>query len=225
MGRPGVMVVAAAAVLVVLAAASGPVRIWTTPASQVGPSRVETTGTSDTIALPGAAPDEASESSGWSGALLQIVAVLTILAAVLALVSIGRSARPRRRRRVGQRRDGEIGALPELAEHELTVDVDAARAALAEGEPRNAIVACWLQLERDAAAAGLARSEAETSAEYVERVVAVSSVDPVPIGELAALYREARFSRHHLNDDHRARASTALNRVAAALRRGVKVVP
>ena len=154
---------------------------------------------------------------------MQIVGVLIVLAAVASLASIGRSARPHWRRRVRQRRDREIGALPELAEHEVTVDVHAARVALAAGEPRNAIIACWMQLERDAASAGLARAEAETSAEYAERVVALSSVDPIPIRELAALYREARFSRHDLTDDHRARASTALNRVAAALRRGVEV--
>jgi hypothetical protein len=80
-----------------------------------------------------------------------------------------------------------------------------------------------MQLEHDAAAAGLPRDAAETSAEYVERVVAASSVDPAPIRELAALYREARFSRHELSDDHRTRALAALNRVEAVLRSSVVV--
>ena len=115
-------------------------------------------------------------------------------------------------------------SLPEVRERELTVDVDSARAALSGGTPRNAIVACWMQLERDAAAAGLPRAAAETSAEYVERVVAASSVDPAPIRELAALYREARFSRHELSDDHRTRALAALNRVEAVLKRGAVVL-
>jgi hypothetical protein len=81
-----------------------------------------------------------------------------------------------------------------------------------------------MQLERDAGAAGLSRNAAETSAEYVERVVTASSVDPAPIRELAALYREARFSDHELSDDHRTRALAALNRVEAVLRRTVGVL-
>ncbi len=55
--------------------------------------------------------------------------------------------------------------------------------------------------------------------EYVERVVAASSIDRAPIAELGALYREARFSRHELDDDHRRRAASALDRVVAALER------
>lgn len=114
-------------------------------------------------------------------------------------------------------------ALPDEPAPELAVDTDAARRALAGGTPRNAIVACWMQLERDAAAAGIPRAAAETSTEYVERVVAASSVDPGPIGSLAALYREARFSDHALGDSHRALALVALNRVEAVLRHSVEV--
>ena len=42
--------------------------------------------------------------------------------------------------------------------------------------------------------AGLPCDAAETSAKYVERVVAVSSLDLYRSGARAALYREARFS-------------------------------
>jgi hypothetical protein len=74
-----------------------------------------------------------------------------------------------------------------------------------------------MQLEADVAAAGLPRRTTETSSEYVERVIGRSSVDPLPITELAALYREARFSVHELRDEHRDRASRALDDVVAAL--------
>ncbi|HEY0519376.1 MAG TPA: DUF4129 domain-containing protein [Ilumatobacteraceae bacterium] len=224
MGRRGLVVAAAAAVvLVVLAASSGPVRIWTTPTAEIGPAVVDTTASSEPIAHVEITVKDTGGGHGWNGALVQVVGILVLLAAIFGLVGIGTSARPHWRWLVWRRRGGGIAALPEVAQHELTVDVDAARDALATGAPRDAIVACWMQLERDAAAAGLTRAKAETSAEYVERVVALSSVDPIPIGELAALYREARFSRHDLTDDHRSRAYAALNRVAAALRRGVKV--
>jgi hypothetical protein len=48
-----------------------------------------------------------------------------------------------------------------VAERELAVDVEAARVALAAGSPRNAIVACWMQLERDAAAASAWRRDGD----------------------------------------------------------------
>jgi hypothetical protein len=215
-----------AMVLLVLAASSGPVRIWITPPADVGPSSVDGTGPLDTVALQGSVPRDRSSGQPWGTLVSQILGVLLIVFVVTMVVWVVRlGIWPRTgRRSVRERRDRQITPLPEVNEYELEVDVDAARIALAGGNPRNAIVACWMQLERDAAAAGLPRAAAETSAEYVERVVAASSVDPAPIRELAALYREARFSHHELLDDHRTRALAAMNRVEAALRRGVGVL-
>jgi hypothetical protein len=215
-----------AMVLLVLAASSGPVQLWITPTADVGPSSIGTAGPLVTVAPPDLELPDRSHPNHWGAVFLQVVGVLWIVLAVMVAVWIVRTgAWPRLRRTGARKRSGrQVTALPEVAESELAVDVEAARVALAGGSPRNAIVACWMQLERDAAAAGLPRHEAETSAEYVERVVAASSVDPAPIRELAALYREARFSRHELRDDHRTRALAALNRVEAVLRSSVVVL-
>ena len=212
-------------VLLVLAAASGPIRLWITPPLDVAPSSIDGAGPLDTVAPREAAQPDPSPHE-WGDTLLQLLAVLLIVLLVTAaawIVRAGRFPMPGRRA-VRGRRHRQITALPETPERELAVDVDAARDALTGGSPRNAIVACWMQLERDVAAAGLPREASETSAEYVERVVVASSVEPGPIRELAALYREARFSRHDLRDDHRTRALAALNRVEAALRRSVEVL-
>jgi hypothetical protein len=221
--RRMVMVGAVAMVLLVLAASSGPVRVWITPPSGPSPSLNDSPSPRDMVAPQDSVSTDRSGGPNWVSTFLLLLGVLLIvLAATVVVRSVGTLGRPGRRRlraRLGRR----IIPLPELPESELTVDVVAARAALAGGSPRNAIVACWMQLERDAAAAGLSRSAAETSAEYIERVVAESSVDPAPIGELAALYREARFSRHELGDDHRTRAFATLSSVAAGLRRSVEV--
>ena len=85
-------------------------------------------------------------------------------------------------------------------------------------------MACWIQLESDVAAAGLPRHVSETSSEYTERVIGQSSVDAAPITELAALYREARFSNHVLGHEHRARAARALDSVVAALHQPGEVI-
>ncbi|MCK0111551.1 DUF4129 domain-containing protein [Ornithinimicrobium sp. F0845] len=73
---------------------------------------------------------------------------------------------------------------------------EARRAALAEGEPRNVVVRCWVALEDAASASGLARDPAETAAEFTRRFLGVWDVDEASTQELAELYREARFSRH-----------------------------
>jgi uncharacterized protein DUF4129 len=215
-----------AMVLLVLAASSSPVRIWITPPLDVGPSSIDGTGPLDTAAPRDSALPDRSVPQHWGGVFVQLLGVLLIVLTVTMVVWIVRAGMWPRPGRSGlrERRHREVTALPEVLERDLAVDVDAARVALVQGSPRNAIVACWMQLERDAAAAGLPRASAETSAEYVERVVAASSVDPAPIRELAALYREARFSRHELRDDHRTRALAALNRVEAVLRRSVEVL-
>ncbi|MGA9276194.1 DUF4129 domain-containing protein, partial [Ilumatobacter sp.] len=91
------------------------------------------------------------------------------------------------------------------------------RAALLDGAPRNAIVRCWMQLERDVAAAGLRRDPADTSLEFTERVLARYAVDSSAIEELAARYREARFSDHELVEDDRQAALMALDRLHRTL--------
>ena len=58
---------------------------------------------------------------------------------------------------------------------------------------------------------------AETSTEYTTRVLSMTSLDPVPVEALAALYREARFSRHELDQGHRERAVSALLQIHASL--------
>jgi hypothetical protein len=214
-----------AMVLLVLAASSGPVRVWDTPPAAVGPSPINGANPTDTLPPQASALPDRSDGKHWGGFFSQLLEVLVIgLLVTLAALVVRLGMWPRQGQRgLRQGRDGQITALPDVPEREPRVDIGAARAALVGGNPRNAIVACWMQLERGAAAAGLPRGAAETSAEYVELVITASSVDPAPIRELAALYREARFSRHELGDDHRARAFAALDDVEGALRRGVEV--
>jgi hypothetical protein len=207
------------AVLLVLAASSGPVRVWSEPPSRPATDRpvtIDTEVTDETPALGTVPPPTAdtTESPFWR----IIAAVGFVLLVWLAVVVISTWVRMLGRAE-WWRRGHEPGfePLPQVADPVVALDVEAARSALAAGTPRNAIVACWLQLERDAAAAGLPRHPAETSVEYTSRVVGASSVDRGPIDELGALYREARFSRHDLDDGHRRRAIEALARVAAAL--------
>ena len=88
---------------------------------------------------------------------------------------------------------------------------------LREGSPREAIIAAWLDLERLVAAAGIPRRPSETSSELVVRVLDDREVPAAALTDLAALFREARFSTHEPTEALRERAAGDLDAVHAAL--------
>jgi len=100
----------------------------------------------------------------------------------------------------------------------LRDESDALLESLTDGEPRNAIVQCWLRLEEMIGGSGLPRRRHETSTEYVVRVLHSLDLDPRAVGALASLHREARFSEHDLGEESREAAVEALERLQAQLR-------
>jgi hypothetical protein len=207
--------------LLVLAASSAPSRLWTIDLPESGPSATDPAATPSTLAPRAPDQGDLSDPRPGNSPWLWVIGLPFLALAVAATIAVRPELgwRWTSRERSRGRRGRAVAPLPEIAVDPppITIDAVAARQALTAGSPRNAIVACWMQLEHDAEAAGLPRGEAETSAEYAERLIGASSVDAAPIGRLAALYREARFSRHELSDDHRARAVDALDRVVDAL--------
>ncbi|ANH37764.1 hypothetical protein I601_1325 [Nocardioides dokdonensis FR1436] len=88
----------------------------------------------------------------------------------------------------------------------LARDAEERRRALAQGSPRNAIVACWQRFEDRAADLGVHPRASETSTEFARRVLELSGADAATVSALAEGFREARFSRHEIGEDARARA-------------------
>lgn len=88
----------------------------------------------------------------------------------------------------------------------------------AQGDPRNAVVACWVALEDGVSRAGLERSPAETSVDLATRVLTRWQVDPTAVAALAELYREARFSRHPVTEQQRDQAVAILDQINGDLR-------
>ncbi len=95
--------------------------------------------------------------------------------------------------------------------------------ALGGGDPRNAVVACWVALEDAAERGGLRPDPAETSAEFTIRVLGRWEVDQPTIDRLAILYREARFSRHPVTEQMRAEAVETMRSVHDQLHRRLVV--
>jgi Domain of unknown function (DUF4129) len=113
-------------------------------------------------------------------------------------------------------RIGPVARAPEPS------DVGRLRAAIDEGlteldegdaDPRRAVIACWVRLERAAASAGTARQPGDTSTDLVARLLAGHRVDAELLAELAARYREARFARHTIDAATRDQVRSALRRV------------
>ncbi|MEO1060281.1 MAG: DUF4129 domain-containing protein [Actinomycetota bacterium] len=216
-----VLATAATTLLFAAVATSGGVGLWIEPRFELEPadptSGDEGSGR-EPVPLPEIEDTEVArrELPGWLEAVMQVLAVTICLGAVLALVDLGWRHRPRLRWRRRHRGVIEGDPLPDLGAA-VVDDAVAQRAALAAGSPRNGIVRCWLRLEEEVAAAGLPRDPAETSAEFTERVLTSSSVDPGAISDLAALYREARFSEHALGEPARLAALDALDRLHETL--------
>lgn len=146
------------------------------------------------------------------------LAVVAVLVAIFAWRN-----RPRLRWRRRRRRSADFDTLDDVAAT-ITADAEAQRAALRHGAPRNAIVECWLRLEAAVVAAGVRRDPADTAEELTRRVLANAQVDPAAIDQLAALYREARFSTHLMDETDRRAAIAALDTVHAGLAAGTESV-
>lgn len=149
----------------------------------------------------------------WLGTLVQgvfLVAGAIVVLLVLRLI-VRKVAEIAREVKVpeGLSRDGSMAAQV-VSTEQLAEAVDAGLGSVSAGTPSNAIVACWLALERAAASAGVPRRETETPAEFTVRVLAAADVSQPLLERLAELYREARFSQHDLPETARDEAREAL---------------
>ena len=102
--------------------------------------------------------------------------------------------------------------------------MDAVFKALAEvgdlsREPREAIIACYAAMEHALAnAPGAAPQESDTPSEVLARAVEHDAIHAGSATELVALFAEARFSTHVMNEGHRDSAERALRLVLGELR-------
>ena len=215
----------ATVVLCLLAASSGPIRLWENPGTsgtrtvrdQVAPPpedepRQEIEGTIDWPDL------------SWLLDVINVLVVLFLVLAVALAISDRRSWKWRLRRRIGRRAHARGGtrrrrpkfALPRSRRRHRHGRRSARRSAL--HATRSFAAGCNSTAMRPQSASGatIRRRPPSTSS----RVVASTSVDPRLIAELASLYREARFSHHELDDAHRVNARLALQGVAAQLSEG-----
>lgn len=171
----------------------------------------------DTEAATRAAAEDTTEDAEETQAAdpAKVWWVLGGIALALLLAVVVLAIRVNRRRR----RAAPPESAREAPDRALLTDRRAARQArmVREGSPREAIIATWLDLERLVAAAGVPRRPSETSSELVVRVLDDREVPAAALTDLAALFREARFSTHEPTEALRERAAGDLDAVHAAL--------
>jgi hypothetical protein len=202
---------------------------WVTASGPVALFARQTPGTGTTARAPGSdfeqwsnvppPPKKIYTSSDANEAVVAVIvwglklAIAGIVAAVLFVIAreIFRRAVPAPAPVAGER----IDTLPEV----LLEGAGARVAELQTGSPSNAIVACWVRLEAEVAAAGFRLDASRTSSETTTAVLREYDVDETALHELAGLFREARFSAHELTEAHRARAADALTVLHVDLRR------
>lgn len=86
-----------------------------------------------------------------------------------------------------------------------------------DGAADDAIIAAWLAIEEALTSAGVRRSPAETTREYVVRALGKLDLDPQDLSTLAALYRGALFAGHDTTETDRDRARALLGSLSDQL--------
>lgn len=164
----------------------------------------------------------AAEQPGAGGAefpFLEIMGwVLLVVLVALASWFIVRRTTVGRRRRVRMRSDARVAAEPAEPE-EIRAAVEAGIDELEEdaADPRQAVIACWVRLERAAAAAGTPREPGDTPGDLVTTMLAAHHVSGSLLHRLAAVYRRARYAPDDVDESMRTEAHTALSQLRTEL--------
>lgn len=159
----------------------------------------------------------------------QVASILILIGmVVLAVVLLIRTVDWLRLRLARRRAAGLLTAYvpgaavvdEEVDDEELADEVRAGIAALDDADdPTDAILGCWVRLERVAADVGVPRDPADTPSDLVVRLLAAHEVRRETLARLATLYERARYSPTPLGEDARAEARAALQSIEAELRR------
>lgn len=177
---------------------------WTPPQAEEGEQERAFPGETRFPTLPEEAETSYEPSVSWIP--IAVVVVLVIAAIVAYVVA---------ERRAGRGRTSKSGLADQLA----VVLEDTLDDLRAEADPRKAIIAAYARLERVLGANGIPRSAAETSDEYLERVLRDLELAPAAIGRLTDLFTRAKFSQHDVDLTMKEEAISALEHVRDELRR------
>ncbi|MBM9440230.1 DUF4129 domain-containing protein [Actinacidiphila bryophytorum] len=156
------------------------------------------------------------QSSGDKGiSVPHVVLTIALVALVLALLL----AAYRLWRLLRRSEEPQPAETYRPAEQEVLADaVDSGRRALLGGsDARAAVIACYAAMEASLGQSGVARRASDSPQDLLERAAGSGLLTGPHASDLTALFREARYSTHPMDDTHRGRAAAALDGIAAQL--------
>ncbi|MDH6118356.1 hypothetical protein ABH930_001356 [Kitasatospora sp. GAS204A] len=158
-------------------------------------------------------PPTRAGGHGLLGVLALGITILAVLAVLTCAVLVWR-----RLRRLPKPAAGHRVRRTRTDERELADAVASARRALLQGEdPRAAVIACYAAMEDSLADSGIERLIADSPTDLLDRAVTAGTLRGTDAGALTALFHEARFSRHPMDQTHLSRARAALDAIAEQL--------
>jgi hypothetical protein len=107
--------------------------------------------------------------------------------------------------------------FPATAEGPAAILDEGLGALLAEADPRRAVIAAYVAMERAMARQGWARRPAEAPSEYLARVLGVAPARAADLDRLVGMYQLARFSEHEVTPGMRAAAVATVRQLRADL--------
>ncbi|MER7847669.1 DUF4129 domain-containing protein [Kitasatospora sp. NPDC096077] len=166
--------------------------------------------------LPQAPPVTVPEGGGV-GVGAVVVGLLAVVAVAALLIGLVLLLRKRRGRVPLLPAAPPLAVVPARPEEALAEAVASGRRALTGDDARAAVIACYAAMEGSLAESGLPRQAWESPTELLHRVLSDGRVDAAAARELTALFREARYSTHPMDDEQVRRARAALDAIAARL--------
>ncbi len=168
------------------------------------------------VAVPPTAPVETKLPTWLSVGLIVLLGLAAVVVVSALLWYLIRDAARRRRDAAGTRPP----TVPAPTTGEVVDAIDAGLADLSDtdGDPRRAVIACWVRLEEAAAAAGTPRRPSDAPTDLVARLLAAHQVSRAVLDPFAAAYSEARYATHVVDTEMRSVARSALGQLRAELR-------
>jgi Domain of unknown function (DUF4129) len=159
--------------------------------------------------LPDGPAAPAAPGAAGGGFVLPPWLPWTVLAIVLMGIAVGVLLLVRRR------------ALPADERSQRSAARAAVQAAIGAldtiTDPRDAVIAAYVEMQGTLAAHGVARAPTEAPREYLRRVLVASSATEREARTLTGLFEEARFSEHPISERLRGTALAALSSLRAQL--------
>ncbi|SNS89747.1 protein of unknown function [Asanoa hainanensis] len=164
---------------------------------------------------------EPRELPGWLAPAAGVLCAAVVLVVVVLVIWILVRDGLRRLRKRPVKYADPAAPAPDAAQVVAAVEAGLTDLSDTDGDPRRAVIACWLRLEQAAAAAGTPKQVGDSPTDLVARLLHAHQISADVLAALANVYREARYATHTVDDRMRTQARTALQRIRTELTAGI----